>query len=77
MLVVSPSKPPLVPVASAGCVNTAALSVELPKQSPSAARNATGAMFTWGFFPGQPLAFLGLTGNTPPECVAPPGAHSQ
>ena len=45
-------------VASVGCANTAVFSVELPKQSPDAARNATGATFAWGPF--RPLAFLGL-----------------
>ena len=59
MLVISPSKPTLVPVASVGCANTAAISVELPKQSPSAARNAVGATFAWGPF--RPLAFQGPT----------------
>ena len=76
MLVVSPSKSPLVPAASVGCANTATISVELPKHSPSAARNATGETFaaTVRVGPFQPLAFAGP--HTPPECEARPEAQS-
>ena len=54
-------KPPLVPVASVGCANTAAFSVELPKQWPDAARNATNATFAWGPFRVLKSLFQGST----------------
>ncbi len=73
MLVIFPSKSPLVPVASVGCANTASLGVWLPKLSPDAARNATGATFAWGPF--RPLDFSGP--RTPPEFGPPPEDHSQ
>ena len=73
MLVVPPSKAPLVSVASVGCATTASFGVWLHKRSPDAARNATGATFAWGPF--RPLDFSGP--RTPPECEAPPEDHSQ
>jgi len=73
MLAVSPSKSPLVSVASVGCATTASFGVWLHKRSPDAARNATGATFAWGPF--RPLDFSGP--RTPPECEAPPEDHSQ
>ena len=73
MLVVPPSKAPLLSVASVGCATTASFGVWLHKRSPDAARNATGATFAWGPF--RPLDFSGP--RTPPECEAPPEGHSQ
>jgi len=54
---------------------TSGVSIQLPKLSPDAARNATGATFAWGPGPFRPLDFSGP--HTPRECEAPPEDHSQ